>query len=242
MTESKETTLSAADLFKREYASPSPTSAAGRRLRDDAAKAPRSYCIDAKTAIIGDGSTLSNARIVVEEGKIAQIGPAADVAIPKGCSQVISVPVALPGFIDCHVHPLIFTEDYQSTHLRRSSAYKTLVGLKAVQGLLHWGFTTLRVAGDADAMFGVIDLRRAIDEGVHQGPRIVGAAHYLSITGGGGDMNQLSPEVCCCPDGKIVDGADEMRKVGSLCLGLGSRCAQRLLALRCLAVHADSSG
>ena len=33
------------------------------------------------------------------------------------------------------------------------------------------------------------------------GPRICGAGHYLSITGGGGDINDLAPEQCGCVPG-----------------------------------------
>jgi hypothetical protein len=32
---------------------------------------------------------------------------------------------------------------------------------------------------------------------MHKGPRIAAAGHYLSITGGGGDINQISAEHCC---------------------------------------------
>ncbi|ELR24055.1 amidohydrolase [Acanthamoeba castellanii str. Neff] len=80
--------------------------------------------------------------------------------------------------------------------------------------LLKCGWTTLRVAGDADVYFAALDLRRAIDEGIHMGPRMTGAGHYLSITGGGGDINTIAPEHagCVVADGKVVDGPDEMRK------------------------------
>jgi hypothetical protein len=66
----------------------------------------------------------------------------------------------------------------------------------------------------------------------------VAAGHYLSITGGGGDINYLAPEIqgggregCCGlkPDGRIVDGAEEMRKVDHLSSTLLS-----LLILYCL--------
>lgn len=95
-----------------------------------------------------------------------------------------------------------------------------------VQTLLKCGWTTLRVAGDADVHFAALDLRRAIDglsalrflphwrtrrltlvpgyaEGIHLGPRMTGAGHYLSITGGGGDINTIAPEHAGC----IVAGA-----------------------------------
>jgi len=68
------------------------------------------------------------------------------------------------------------------------------------------------VMGDADVYYGNQDIHRVIEAGVFHGPRITGAAHYLSITGGGGDVNYLSPEQAIVADGLIVDGADAVRK------------------------------
>ena len=99
----------------------------------------------------------------------------------------------MPGLINGHEHPLIYGDNYQNVHLSGSSAYKTLLGLAALQGMLQHGWTTVRVMGDADVYFGNQDIARAVSEGVHQAPRITGAGHYLSITGGGGDINYLSP-------------------------------------------------
>ena len=122
----------------------------------------------------------------------------------------------LPGLIDAHSHPLITGDDYQLDHLRRSSPEKALMGLAAVQGNLRAGWTTLRVAGDADTGYAISALKSVLLYDVFVGPRLTGAAHYLSITGGGGDINFLAPEFRGLPgfrpDGRIVDGVDEMRK------------------------------
>jgi len=56
------------------------------------------------------------------------------------------------------------------------------------------------------------EIRRAIDQGLFVGPRLTGAGHYLSVTGGGGDINFIAPEHRVVADGLIVDGADEVRK------------------------------
>lgn len=118
----------------------------------------------------------------------------------------------LPGFIDCHVHLTIFEDDYQLDHLRLSSAAKALRALKAAQGLLAAGFTTVRSAGDADSFFPSFAVAKSIEKGEFTGPRIVGAGHYISVTGGGGDINFLSPDNCpCCnADGVIADGKEQM--------------------------------
>jgi len=77
---------------------------------------------------------------------------------------------------------------------------------------LHEGWTTIRVAGDADVQYAHFEIRDAINKGLFDGPRIFGAGHYISITGGGGDINYISPEQKIIADGLIVDGVDEMRK------------------------------
>lgn len=70
------------------------------------------------------------------------------------------------------------------------------------------GWTTIRVAGDADLFYANFSVKRVISEGVlvvvllilllghFIGPRICGAGHYISSTGGGGDFNYISPDVC----------------------------------------------
>jgi imidazolonepropionase-like amidohydrolase len=120
----------------------------------------------------------------------------------------------MPGFIDCHVHLTIAKDDYQIDHLRLSSGEKTLRALKAAQGLLRAGFTTLRSAGDADAFFPSFSLAKSIERKEFVGPRIVGAGHYISVTGGGGDINFMSPDncPCCTADGVIANGREEMVK------------------------------
>jgi imidazolonepropionase-like amidohydrolase len=156
------------------------------------------------------GQVQTNVLITVVDGAITKLEPKAP--RPDGNFIDLSDHTVLPGLIDAHVHPLIYGDDYQVNHLRNSSGKKALIGLKVVQEFLHHGWTTLRVAGDADVYYAHLDVRSAIDEGLFEGPRIVGAGHYLSVTGGGGDINFFGPEHRVHPDGLIVDGPDEVRK------------------------------
>ena len=133
--------------------------------------------------------------------------------IPAGAEVVeLGDATLMPGMINAHEHPLMFADDYQNAHLANSSAYKALMGLAGLQRLLLAGWTSVRVVGDADVYYANQDLRRVIDSGVFIGPRITGAAHYISITGGGGDVNYLSPEQHVIADGLVVDGPEEIRK------------------------------
>lgn len=147
--------------------------------------------------------------VVVEGERIARVVDAA--AIPTGIEVIdLGSATLMPGLIDAHVHPLIETDDYQVDHLRHSSADKALRGLRRVQEMLRAGWTTLRIPGDADVHFAHIDVRDAIEAGQFVGPRIQAAGHYLSVTGGGGDINFLGPEHALVADGLVVDGVDEV--------------------------------
>jgi imidazolonepropionase-like amidohydrolase len=154
---------------------------------------------------------ISEAVVLIEGERITQVGTK---AIITSDYQVVDLTdyTVMPGLIDMHVHPGISVNNYQVNHLKRSSANKALVGLKAVQDLLNAGWTTIRVAGDADVAYANMEIRNAIDQGLYTGPRIYGAGHYISITGGGGDINFLSYEQESTADGLIVDGPEEMRK------------------------------
>lgn len=162
--------------------------------------------------IDGLSDTPQKDRAVLIEGDTIIDVVDVDTLTPEVRQIILPGQTLMPGLINGHEHPLIYGDNYQNVHLSGSSAYKTLLGLAALQGMLQHGWTTVRVMGDADVYFGNQDIARAVSEGVHQAPRITGAGHYLSITGGGGDINYLSPEQAMISDGYIVDGAMEVRR------------------------------
>ena len=152
-----------------------------------------------------------DAAILVEGDHIVRVG-GRDI-VPAGAPVIdLGSATCLPGLMDLHSHPLIDSDSYQVDHLRLSSAAKALKALKAAQANLLAGWTTLRIAGDADVFYAAMDLKRALRDGLFVGPRLAGAAHYISVTGGGGDINFMSPEQHLLADGLVVDGVDAMRK------------------------------
>ena len=164
------------------------------------------YVIDGKS-----DDPLKNKVILVSGKKIVSI---IDIdAIPEKYT-VINLPetTLMPGMVNAHEHPLLYKSDYQNGHLQASSAFKALIGLKTLQRLLASGWTSSRVMGDGDIYYANQDIRKAIDDGMFLGPRLTGAAHYISITGGGGDINYLSSEQAVIADGLIADGPHEIRK------------------------------
>lgn len=167
-----------------------------------------------KNIIDGTGKIISNSIIVTSNNKIIAIDKKENLSKYDTTFTIIDLAefTLLPGLIDAHVHPNNNSDDYQIGHLRNSSAAKALTGLKAVQDLALAGWTTLRVAGDEDIGYANLEIRNAINKGNFMGPHIYGAAHYLSVTGGGGDINFLSYEQKTTSDGLIVDGPEEIRK------------------------------
>ena len=149
--------------------------------------------------------------VLVEDGVIVAVGDRS--IIPPGAEVIeLGDSTLLPGLINAHEHPLMFADDYQAAHLGSSSAHKGLMALAGLQRLLLAGWTGVRVMGDADVYYANQDLRKLIDAGIFIGPHMTGAAHYISITGGGGDINYLSPEQHVHPDGLVADGPEEIRK------------------------------
>ena len=152
-----------------------------------------------------------DAAILIEGDTIRAVG-ARDI-LPANIEIIdLGGATVMPGFIDAHSHPLMSTDSYQADHMRWSSAYKALRGLNAVQANLRHGWTSLRIAGDADVFYAHLEIARAIREELFVGPRITGAGHYISVTGGGGDINFIAPEQRVVADGLVADGVDEIRK------------------------------
>jgi imidazolonepropionase-like amidohydrolase len=197
-------------LFLSSLVAMGPASAASTA---DAAAPAATGATTLRCGTLIDGRSASARRdmaIRIEDGRIVSVGE----FTPGTGGAVIdrSQDTCLPGLIDAHAHILIKTDDYQLDHLRRSSGYKALRGLDVVQQMLRAGWTTVRILGDADVAYAHLDVRTAIQEGLFIGPRLTGAGHYFSITGGGGDLNFLSPEQQVVADGLVVDGVDAARK------------------------------
>jgi len=102
--------------------------------------------------------------------------------------------------------------DTDKQMVTRSSAAKTLRAFANARAMLRAGFTSIRVPGDMDLAWGVADLKRAVDSGAVEGPRMFVASHALSSTGGHGDWAHFAPEFGI-RGAAIADGVDEIRKM-----------------------------
>jgi len=94
--------------------------------------------------------------------------------------------------------------------LRMSSPQGALWGAHNLQSWLDHGFTTLRDAGESDLAYGQLALRDSIKMGLIQGPRMVSAGNYVSVTGGHGDADVLAPDQALPRRPNLTDDVDDI--------------------------------
>jgi imidazolonepropionase-like amidohydrolase len=141
------------------------------------------------------GELLDDRVIVVEGGRIVEVvsqGPA------ESDARVIDLRdrTVLPGLIDCHAHMIGEMETglgYASL-VMRSAAQEAMSGVRNARATLHAGVTSVRDVGTFRA-FVDCALRDAIDAGDTTGPRMLCAGAYVTVSGGGGDVTGLAPDV-----------------------------------------------
>ena len=114
----------------------------------------------------GAGTLIERGSIIVRDGRIVSV--AADDAAPAGGASAAGVPTldaqgktVLPGYIDAHRH--IIRGDDEQWFGEEAAA--------RMQEFLDAGFTTLMSGGGP--VPGILELKRRIDSGELQGPRIV---------------------------------------------------------------------
>ena len=136
--------------------------------------------------------------VVVEKGIIAAV--VEDARAPRGNGVDLAGHTLLPGLINCHVHLCLGAEADPVRPLREEP-----LGLTAIKALLRAretaraGVTTVRDLGGREYV--EIAVRRAIQEGLIDGPRILAAGRPVCMTGGHGHW--LARE---------ADGPDDARK------------------------------
>ncbi len=155
----------------------------------------------------GTGADPREADLVVEDGRIADIGPGLD-----GDERVdVAGRTLLPGLFDCHTHVATSTIDLLRA-LQTPFSYQFFEAIHNLEATLRIGITTIRDAGGAD-----LGMKQAVEDGLIRGPRMQISLGMIGQTGGHGDAWMPSgadlgalfehPGV----PRTIVDGADQMR-------------------------------
>lgn len=165
---------------------------------------PKLMVIEAGRLMDGTGAEpIDGARMIVENGRIREVGPASQVRRPSGEFEQLdfSGNTIVPGLLDGHVH-LVFSA-LPTTLPDILSDDNPRILLRAVhnaQLALRVGVTTVRDCGGRAHM--TLKLRDAIADGIVPGPRILAAGPAITITGGH----------CYFFEGE-VDSAEGMRRL-----------------------------
>ena len=165
------------------------------------------------TLIDGNGGeSIPNATILIKNNQIIEVGTEDSISMPKGEIKQIDAHgmFILPGFIDTHVHVMANGFKMEDTMYNPLSFYFCR-GVDNLRQTINAGVTTVRDAGLAD-----IGVKRAVEEGLIVGPRLLISVIPLSISGGhfdfwlnsGFDIKVSYPGL---PE-SICDGEDEVRK------------------------------
>lgn len=151
-----------------------------------------------RNATVLDGTENMEPRIgrtvLVEDGRIAAVGPAAEVDAPMGAREIdLGGAYLLPGLINMHVH--LCGSGRPTSAGDAGALMKRLdnpVGRAIVRGLLRKraqqqlasGVTTVRGAGDP--LYGDIAVRDEFNAGKHVGPRLIAPGTGVTVPGGHG--------------------------------------------------------
>ena len=147
------------------------------------------------------GQMTMNQVVLIQGDRITQVGPAASVSIPSGARVIdLSRATVLPGLIDGHVH---------LTDASIGLQHQMMVALHSATESLRAGYTTQIVQGSHGGGFADVELKRAIDSGLVQGPRLRPAGPILAITAPGNaayplEWKPFEPEI-------VADGVDALR-------------------------------
>ncbi|MFC7062563.1 metal-dependent hydrolase family protein [Halobacillus seohaensis] len=169
--------------------------------------------IENGTLIDGQGgSPIPDATVLVEGSKIVKVGHVKDIDVPEN-TRVIDAEgkYILPGLIDTHVHMTMELKNIQDT-ISNPFSYRFFESTQFLKRTLDVGITSVRDAGFTD-----IGVKKAVEDGLIDGPRMQISINPLTITGGHGDnwtrsgVDATLQTYPGMPNG-ICDGVEEVRK------------------------------
>ena len=171
-----------------------------------------------------DGQQLRAGWVVRVEGdQVAAAGP--DVSAVDGDRTIeLTGATLLPGLIDLHTHLLLHPYEerpWVDQVLRDPESLRVARAVVAAKRTLAAGFTTVRDLGTEGAGEADVGLRRAVEEGVIEGPRIVCVTRAIVARGTYGPTGFHSG--CCVPQGaEEVDGSEAILRVTRMQISRGA--------------------
>jgi imidazolonepropionase-like amidohydrolase len=154
--------------------------------------------------------------VVVQDHKIAAVGPKGEVAAPAG-AETVALPgeTLIPGLIELHSHLLLHAYNetlWDDQVLKEPPAYRTLRAGRDATRTLMAGFTTIRDLGTEGAGDADVQLKRAINEGVVAGPRMVVVTRAIVATGAYGPKKGFRADMDLPQGAQEASGETEVLK------------------------------
>ena len=172
-----------------------------------------------------DGQTLHPGWIVLVQGeRIQAAGPAATTTVPQGALRIeLAGTTLLPGLIEGHSH--LFLHPYNETSwndqvAREPAGYRTARAVVHAERTLMAGVTTVRDLGTEGTGYADVGLKRAIDEGLIPGPRMLVAGPAMVATGSYGPRG-YAPEWDVPQGAQEASGLDAVAQVARDQIGRG---------------------
>lgn len=150
------------------------------------AQTPIKYYLTADR--IFDGENMHEGWAVIVEGdKIISAGSKDKVKEPAGATKINFPNSTLtPGLIEGHSHLLLYPyniTDWDTQVLKETDSYRTARATVHAKNTLMAGFTSARDLGTEGAGYSDVALKRAINEGIIPGPRLMVAGRAIVSTG-----------------------------------------------------------
>jgi imidazolonepropionase-like amidohydrolase len=185
-----------------------------RARRPDAIRLRSSRMLD-----VVKGELLEPGDLLVVEEHIAEVMPS---TVPAEALTIdLGDLTLLPGLMDMEVNLLLGGPDHRSplNPVQDDPAVRTLRAVANARRTLRSGFTTVRNLGlfvQTGGLLLDVALKKAIDLGWIDGPRVVPAGHAITPTGGHLDptmFQALAPHIMpLTVEEGIADGVDEVRR------------------------------
>jgi imidazolonepropionase-like amidohydrolase len=167
---------------------------------------------------VDKGEYIEPGELLIEGERIADVNPT---TVPEDATVVdLGELTLLPGLMDMEVNLLMGGPDHGAlVAVQDDPAVKTLRGVANARRTLRSGFTTVRNLGlfiQTGGLLLDVALKKAIDLGWVDGPRIVPAGHAITPTGGHLDptmFQAFAPNVLpLTVEEGIANGVSEVRK------------------------------
>jgi len=163
--------------------------------------------------------------VLVTGDKIAAVGPAADVRAPAGATTVdLPGTTLLPGLIEGHSHLLLHPYNETSWDdqvLKEPLALRVARATNHARNTLLAGFTTVRDLGTEGAGYADVGLKRAIEQGIIPGPRMIVTTRAIVATGTYGPKHPTS-DIDFPQGAEEADGIDGLTRVVRDQIGRGA--------------------